>query len=121
MATSSNLIFSGSIVVFLEPAGNLIGRRQADRFQSHGQAQRAEHGHQRRHGGVLASFKPIDNLAHFAGFVGALVPVWLGMALYGRQNSRLRWLWGGLAGLSLAATLAVGAFSRAWYHRGSVR
>lgn len=46
---------------------------------------------------------------HFAGFVGALVPVWLGMAFYGRQNSRVRWLWGGLAGLSLAATLAVGS------------
>ena len=46
---------------------------------------------------------------HFAGFIGALVPVWLGMALYGRQSVRVRRLWGALAALSFVATLAAGS------------
>ncbi len=46
---------------------------------------------------------------HFAGFIGALVPVWLGMALYGRQSLRVRRLWGALAALSLVATLSSGS------------
>lgn len=46
---------------------------------------------------------------HFAGFIGALVPVWLGMALYGRQSLRVRQAWGALAALSLAATLYAGS------------
>lgn len=46
---------------------------------------------------------------HFAGFIGALVPVWLGMALYGRQSLRIRQAWGALAALSLAATLYAGS------------
>jgi len=46
---------------------------------------------------------------HFAGFIGALVPIWLGMALYGRQSPGVRRLWGALAALSLAATLYSGS------------
>jgi len=46
---------------------------------------------------------------HFAGFIGALVPVWLAMAVYGRQSARVRQLWGALAALSLAATLYSGS------------
>ena len=46
---------------------------------------------------------------HFAGFIGALVPVWLAMALYGRQSGGIRRLWGALAALSFAATLYSGS------------
>ena len=58
------------VVVFLEPAGHLLRRRQARRFQAHGQAQRSQNGHQRGHRGVLPRLEPVDDFAHLAGFLG---------------------------------------------------
>ena len=40
---------------------------------------------------------------HFAGFIGSLVPLWLGMALYGRGKGSIRRLWSVLAISSIVA------------------
>lgn len=46
---------------------------------------------------------------HFAGFIGALVPLWLGLALYGRGKRGLRRLWASLVISSIIATIFSGS------------
>ncbi|MBP6785059.1 MAG: O-antigen ligase family protein [Verrucomicrobiales bacterium] len=48
---------------------------------------------------------------HFAGFIGALVPLWLGMALFGTEKRNVRRLWAILAISSIVATIFSGSAS----------
>lgn len=46
---------------------------------------------------------------HFSGFIGALVPLWLGMAIYGRNKRPMRLAWATLAGVSILFSLKTGS------------
>jgi O-antigen ligase/tetratricopeptide (TPR) repeat protein len=46
---------------------------------------------------------------HFAAFIAMLVPVWLGMSMYGRKGGMVRYVWMSLAAVSAFVVLATGS------------